>query len=403
MKLKRKIAGPLPLFGVGCLCLLFTLACNNDKTIPLSSGLADPAQLGQRRQATTVVGLDSTASKVVNTFGTANLWVGKFDNLESRFLLRFAKLSLPDTVTVVAATLKLHGILAQGKGADFDATIHQVTATTAWDSAKVTWGSGNFPVDFNSAPMNTQRVSAVKGDSIIFKLDPVVVSSWRTVDGRQQGVLVQAPGATFMKAFGSHFSTPKQPVVELITLKRGNTKNDTTRFSPTVSIFLFQRLSALRQGPLYTGLGEQHVSTLFFDVSAIPKNVTISRALLTLEVDTLNSVFYSNRLDLQLSYIGPIAIPNYNFNPLRFEPFGSYQDTLRTAELDTVGAASQQVTFAITSAVQQWVADSKNNLGVVLFPISFSARDLARAAFYSRETAPARAPKLQIEYTLPPQ
>ena len=399
MKLKRTIAGPL--FGVTCCCLLFTFACNNDKTIPLSSGLADPSQLGQRRQTTTVVGLDSTAGKVVNTFGTANLWLGKFDNLESRFLMRFAQLNLPDTVTLLAAKLKLHGNLVQGRGADFDATLHQVTA--AWDSIKVTWGSGNFPVGFNPSPMNTQRVSAVKGDSTIFTLDPTVVASWRTASGREQGLLVQAPNATFMKAFGSHFSTPKQPVLELITLKKGNTKNDTTRFSPTVSIFLFQRLSPLRQGPLYVGLGEQHVSTLFFDVSAIPSNATISRALMIFEVDTLNSVFYSNRLDLQLSYIGPFEVPSYSFNPLRFEPFGSYLDTLRTAELDTVGAASQQVTFAIATAVQQWVSDAKNNHGVILFPISFLARDVARAAFYSRETAPARAPKLQIEYTLPPQ
>jgi len=400
MKLKRKIAEPL--FGVACFCLLLTLACNNDKTIPLSSGLADPTQLGQRRQTTTIAALDSTASKVVNTFGTTNLLLGKFDNLESRFLMRFAQLSLPDTVAVVAASLKLRGTLVQGKGADFDATIHQVTAAT-WDSGKVTWGSGNFPVAFNPAPMNTQRVSAVTGDSTTFNLDPAVVSSWRTVAGREQGLLVQAPGATFMKAFGSHFSAPKQPVLELITLKRGNTKNDTTRFSPTVSIFLFQRLSALRQGPLYIGLGEQHASTLFFDVSALPKNVTISRALVTVEVDTLNSVFYSSRLDLQLAYVGPVEVPNYNFNPLRFDPFGSYQDTLRTAELDTVGTAAKQVTFVITNAVQQWVADSQNNRGVLLFPVAFSVRDLTRAAFYSRETALTRAPKLQIEYTLPPQ
>ena len=400
MTLKRKIAGPLS--GVACFCLLLTLACNNDKTIPLSSGLADPTQLGQRLQTTTIVALDSTASKVVSTFGSANLWLGKFDNLESRFLMRFAKLNLPDTVTVVAASLKLRGNMVKGAGADFNATIHQVTAAT-WDSGKVTWGSGNFPVDFNPTPMNTQRVSAVKGDSTTFQLDPAVVSSWRTAAGREQGLLVQAPGATFMKAFGSHFSTPKQPVMELITLKRGSTKNDTARLSPTVSIFLFQRLTAVRPGPLYAGLGEQYASTLFFDTSALPKNVTISRAQVTLEVDTLNSVFYSGRLDLQLAYIGAIEVPNYNFNPLRFDPLGSYQDTLRTAELDTVGTAAKQVTFVITNAVQQWVADSKNNRGVILFPVAFSVQDLTRAAFYSRETAPTRAPKLQIEYTLPPQ
>jgi hypothetical protein len=401
MNLKRKPAWLL--CCVASFCMLFTLACNDDKTIPLSSGLADPAQLGQRLQATKTAALDSTASKIVNTFGTTNLWLGKFDNMESRVLMRFAKLSLPDTVTVVAGTLKLHGNLVQGKGADFDATFHQVIATTAWDSGKVTWENGNFPVEFNPAPMNTQRVSAVKSDSIVFQLDPAVVSSWRTVEGRQQGLVIQAPGAMFMKAFGSHFSTPKPPVLELITLKRGSTKNDTTRLSPSVSIYLFQRQAALRQGPLYIGLGEQHQSTLFFDVSAIPKNATISRALITLEVDTLNSAFYPDRLDLQLAYVGPVQIENYNFNPLRFEPFGSYQDTLRTAELDTVGTASKQVTFAATSAVQQWVSEAKNNFGVILLPVSFSARDLARAAFYSRETDAARAPKLQIEYTLPPQ
>jgi hypothetical protein len=381
-----------------CICTLFLLACNDDKTIPLSSDLVDPSQLGQRQQSTKTIVTDSTANKIANTFGTLNLWLGKFDDMENQVLIRFAKLNLPDTVTIVAGTLKLHSRLVQGTGAGFEATIHEVK--NSWDSLTVTYQNDIFQKDFfNTVPMDIQRVESATTDSIIFKLDLAVVSSWRTKDGREKGVLIQAPDASFTKAFHSHFSTPKQPVLELITLTKGNTKNDTARYSAVASVFVFHRLVELRKGPLYVGLGEQHQSSLFFDVSAIPRNATISRALLTLEVDTLNSTFYSNRLDLQLSQ----AINNFNLDPLRFQPFTSYPDSLIITDIDSVNSSMNKITFLVTTPVQRWVLDSGENFGVILFPITFTGRDLTRAAFYSRETDATRAPKLEIEYTLPPQ
>ncbi|MCG3118320.1 MAG: hypothetical protein ALAOOOJD_00493 [bacterium] len=375
--------------------MLLLLACNNDKTIPLSGDLADPSQLGRRLQATQTIGIDSTANRIANTFGTIYLWLGKYDNVETRILLRFAKLNLPDTVTVVAGTLKFRGSLVQGQGADFEATIHEVTGT--WDSSKVTWPDAiNL---FNPTPMDRQQVKTEKADSVTFTLDPAVVSSWNTAEGWKKGVLLQAPNATFMKAFHSHFRTPLQPTLELVTLKRSSTKNDTTRLSPIASVFVFNRLNVLPQGPLYVGLGEQHQSTLFFDISAIPTNATISRAFLTLEADTLNSAFYSNRIDLELAR----ASVNFGLNPLQFDPARLSSDSLSIVDIDSINATMPKITFSVRSTVQLWVANSQTNLGLVLLPSSFTGRDVTRVAFYSRETDAARAPKLQIEYTLPPQ
>jgi len=396
MNLTKKMAVPLyVVLGFG---LLFVLACNNDKTIPLSSDLVDPSQLGRRLQAVSTSAIDSTAHKIANTFGTTNLWLGKFDNFESQILIRFARLDLPDTVSVVAATLKLHARLVQGQATSFDAAIHEVTS--AWDSSKVTWQDDIFQKKlFNSRPLDVQPVRAEKTDSIVFKLDPAVVSSWRTKEGREKGVLIQAPNAAFTKAFHSNFSSPKQPGLELITLKRGNTKNDTTRHSAIASVFVFHRLAELRKGPLYVGISEQHQSVFSFDVASIPSNATISRATMTLEVDTLNSAFYSSRLDLQLIQ----ATINFDLNPLLFDPFRFSPDSLRTVDVDSVNASTQKITFTVTSSVQQWVLDAKNNFGLILFPLALTGRDLTRAAFYSKDNNAARAPRLQIEYTLPPQ
>lgn len=378
--------------------MLFLLACNNDKTIPLSSDFADPSQLGQRQQATQTIGIDSTANRIANSFGTIYLWLGKYDNVETKVLLRFAKLSLPDTVAVVASTLKFHGSLVQGQGADFEATIHEVTS--AWDSSTVTWQSDIFQQSlFNPTPMDRQQVNTNKGDSTTFTLDPAVVSSWRTTEGWKKGVLLQAPNATFMKAFHSHYRTPLQPTLELVTLKRSSTKNDTTRLSPIASVFVFNRLNMLPQGPIYVGLGEQHQSTLFFDVSTIPTNATISRAFVTLEADTLNSAFYSNRIDLELAR----ASIDFGLNPLQFDPSRLSSDSLSIVDIDSINATMPKITFSVRSTVQLWVASPQSNFGLVLLPSSFTGRDVTRVAFYSRETDVARAPKLQIEYTLPPQ
>jgi hypothetical protein len=121
--------------------------------------------------------------------------------------------------------------------------------------------------------------------------------------------------------------------------------------------------------------------------------------LLTLELDTLNSAFYSSRLDLQV--LQPTQ--NFELNPLRFEPFVSYPDSLRFTDSDTVNTSSSNVSFNVTTPVQQWILDASKNFGLILLPASFTGRDLTRATFYSKETDAARAPKLQIEYSLPPQ
>jgi len=401
MRIWKKFASPL--FAMFCFCVILSLNCNNDTPIANRPDLIDPDDLGKRLQSTTAVAIDTSAAEAINTYGGSYLALGKFDNFESQMLIRFPKLTLADTVSFVAGTLKMPEHLTAGKGAAFEATVHVVT--TPWDSSKVIKLSDvmSNPMPFARQQIVPPAKDTTDVDTVSFKLDSTVVKSWRDSQAAANGILIKAANATFLKTFHSSFSVAKRPVLELVTRRRSGTKNDTTRLGLGPTVFLFQRFAPLRSGPVYVGNGEKHTAILYFNLDFLPKSATINRATLTLEVDAANSALAADGVTLRLFPLDT----SYTAYRLNIDTVSVRSEKLTISQLLQLSVANANTktpsfNLPMTSIVQAWILNPSQNLGVALLP-AVPRNDFFRAALFSRETNPARAPKLEIVYTTPPQ
>ncbi|MDZ7288865.1 MAG: DNRLRE domain-containing protein [candidate division KSB1 bacterium] len=392
-----------PFYCALLFCICWSLACNTDTPIAIRPDLVERSNLGNILKADISATTDSTAGKTVNTYAASFLLLGKLKNLESRILLRFDP--LPDTGIVVSAKLQLPADEATGQDGSFDATVHQVLS--AWNQSTITWGDQAFPVQFNPVAMDTQQVTSAQTDTLGFDLAPALVASWLTskdTDRDTAGVLIQAHNAGFIKQFYSRFNSVKQPYLELTTRSKVGDRDTTitTRRSATASVFVFQRQAALPTSRLYVGNGERYQSVLTFrlntsQLDSIPKNATINRALLTLQIDATNTVLVDEKDVVYLSLY--YAQKQYGLDTLQL----ATADSLTFIQSKSVSWTSTSIQFALTSLVQSWVLQPPNNYGYLYLLPDYPSLYLSRVAFYSRRAAEAQAPKLQIEYTTPPK
>ena len=412
---KKKMA--VPLLGFLLFGILFSFACNKDTPISGNTDLINRDDLGKVLQSSVKARMDSTAGKALNTSTSSFLFLGSYKNVESRVLLRFDP--LPDSGTVISARLRLPAEEATGQTGSFDATVHQVT--TPWNESQVIWGENAFPVQFNPAMDTKQIIPTVADttDTIAFNLTPQVVAKWffsLSVSSRDtNGVLLQAPTATFIKAFPSRFNSLRQPFLELTTRTRIANRDTTitTRRSATKSAFVFKRLVPLPAQRLYVGNGESLQSVLAFDLrkfipDTLPKSATISRATLSLQLDAANSVFVDNDDIVSLTLY--VDLRKFALDTLKAADFFKAPlDSLLLFQSGTVSTSSTSIQLNITSVVQRWVLlppeqrTPPQSYGYFYLVPDSPGFLLSRAAFYSRQDGEALAPKLKIEYTTPPK
>jgi hypothetical protein len=276
-------------------------------------------------------------------------------------------------------------------------------------------------VQFNPAMDTKQIVATVTDttDTIAFNLDPQVVARWFSSLGESSrdtnGVLLQAPNATFIKAFTSRVNSLRRPFLELTTRTRIADRDTTvtTRRSATASSFVFKHLVPLPAQRLYVGNGESLQSVLSFDLrkfipDTIPKSATISRATLSLQFDAANSVFVDSDDILSLTLY--VDLRKFGLDTLQSADFfDAPLDSLLFFRSATVGISATSIQLDITTLVQRWVLlppgeriPPQSNGYFYLVP-DFPTLLLSRAAFYSREDGESFAPQLRVEYTTPPK
>jgi hypothetical protein len=398
MKLSKTLKPLLLLFGV----LLFFIHCSNDT--PVSSRFDDligKNEVGQVQQAALQPPqIDSTAGRIINTGNSPLLYLGTSNNLKSSFLIRF---DVPADVAVRAAELLLPTKRVVGDGADFEATAHRVTSD--WlevddgDNKGVTYD--NFNNAFDATIAGTQTVSSADSDTVLINLDAVLVGGWSDSSIANYGVLVQAPTATFAKQFHSRNSTAAQPLLRLAYTK--NNADSTTDIKASRDAFIFEVLRPPAPGPLYVSQGTYYRALVKFDLSAFPpgaagnqKAATINRAQLIFTIDRANSHLISEGMSVVLLNVGKNSS----------DPIAAVEDSTGLVGQLTVADDSAAVTFEIRALVQGWLRASSdpnrlNNFGVVVTALSPSV-DLQQLGLHSKESNPALAPTLKIDYTLPP-
>jgi len=385
MKKMKSLKPLLPFVG-----LLIFLGCTNDTPVSSRFDLVGNNEVGLILQAEVPQPqVDSTAGKIINNGLSPLLQLGAFNNTESKILIRFS--SFPPGVTVRSASLILPTHHFLGDGPDFEATAHRVTSD--WQDTTVT--NDNFNDAFDPLSVGSRMVAAVDSDSVVIALDNALISGWLGGTISNYGVLVQAPTATFAKQFHSRSSVLGQPILRLAYTN--NNVDSTKDVGAASDAFIFKVVLPPPVGPLYVTHGTDFNSLLKFDLTSFPPEATVNRAQLILTVDLANTYLTSDQMVLRLMNIGKNSI----------DPLTATKDSTFQIDGIVVGDSTANVVFEVRALVQSWLraADDPNrlkNFGVVL-DASSPDIDLQQLAIESKESNPVLAPKLKIDYTLPPR
>lgn len=227
--------------------------------------------------------------------------IGKNKNIEASTLIRFF-ISFPDSIkdaftsgnlNIVSSTVEFYETYTFGDTlAPFDFTVHKINNG---------WTFDNFIVDsLSNLSYDQTDISATKvfSDTLnTFDIDNNLVKEWFQlfVDSSKSdnfGIYIK-PTAGSQKVVGfqalSLFSD-NLPALSVIVQKPGAYFDTLSFLSASDVSVIAGDLPAVKQENIIIQSGLAVNSKLKFDISSIPKDVVISNATLTLNIDTLETL-----------------------------------------------------------------------------------------------------------------
>lgn len=377
--------------------LLFSLlffsiiSCSGDKPI---QGF-DLTDINQRGKIDSVVinsiELEETFKDIVSPTGKSLfLSLGAVDNIETQILLRFN--SIADTITVNSAAIVLHTRALVGDSVgSFTASVHQVL--TDWQEDTVTVSTIDNMFDLNpvgSAEVFPTLSDTLNKDSLRIEINAQFVNSWKDTALAKQGILIDFSSPAFIKEFFSRENLLNHPQLEII-FNKSDTVTDTTSFSAVADAFLVRSVADPPEGPLYVANAIRHQSVIKFDLTNLSKEATINRADLELNVQQQNSLLKNEGISLELLRF---TEPFIDKNSMRMDSTA----VIRTTMSGSVSSFSIDIRFF----VQEWISQRFENNGFIMRSQS-PGLDVSRVAYFSSAIDSSLAPKIAIDFTLPPE
>ncbi len=390
------------------LAVFWFSACTNNDPIQARKDLLGPGDYGQILATTlTPLGSDTSLGKVVNTGLSFYLLAGDLDGTRSQFLMRFDKKALAGFQAVSGAFKRTQVILpihlVVGEGQDYTPTIHRVTG--AWEEQVVTTENFNDQIDGQTigAPSFVSLDSLRKSDSVIdtvlFNIDSTYAKAWIADTSQHFGVAVRSESPDVLMEFFSRHGLSSVPRLKIV-LARSTGKDTTLYANVAADAFIFSRTVTLPPERFYLGNGESFQTYLAFSLDSIPEESTINHAELQLTID---STYTSNNSD-GFAYVAYQVKAIENTDSLKFiidDPNITGDDS-QIAALGLISASDETFKVNLTAIVQRWRIAPESNRGILLQSTGPS-RDLNRIAFFSQHSNTAQAPRLLIDYTVPPQ
>lgn len=333
--------------------------------------------------------------KVVPLGASPRLLVGKSAELTAHTLLLQGFL-LPDSIkngfkedslTIDKAYIELFpNYLYPGSDslANFDFTVQKILSS--WSSS--TFTADSFSVlQFDAADLSSNKEF---GDSIYsfdipldfargiidFALNPDSVPYY--------GVLI-SPTASSQKIVGFNGFTPFQELdsrLKIIVSKAGEYTDTLTGFTASdISVVIGE---SPQPDPGYIILQSSVIinSRLYFDLSAIPENVSINRAVLTLYADSTKNVFGSQFDNAVIAYT----------------VLNSETDSISTSLFARLEGSESKYSGNITSILKYWLLENRN-YGMILRPDT-EQNGLELFYIYGSEAADiTKRPYLEIIYS----
>ena len=328
----------------------------------------------------------------VNVGRSNKIMIGEFRGLRANLLLRFGDLSnIPHGATVEQVLLciwRYDDVIKTSDATPFQADIHKITQ--AWDDSSITtWEeiqNGYEPSSLQSIQITPEETNV---DSFYMPTD--LIQAWVDSTENNYGILLRSAGANFIKLYYSKDSAYSP---RLKVYYSTNTGTDSAEVVATEDTYLIENTGSTPENRLIVGAGYGFATLLHFDVNtdSLPKGTTVNRALLTLMVDTTQTIL-RKKLTFVLS---SIAVKT---EPEAWSPPDISLDSTSTSISSYSEPAT--ATIDITHLVQNWVSQRSPNHGLRLGAFS-DQTELVRLSFYASTADSTLIPKVEIFYATPP-
>ncbi|MBI1806711.1 MAG: DNRLRE domain-containing protein [Ignavibacteria bacterium] len=370
------------------LVLSLILGCSDD---PNDSGLTliSPQDTVRIESYTSTATSDTTV--LFRIPGTSSTLVGKYQDLEVRALMQFTGFSsVPSTARIDSAvvTFTMDYRFKDSSGT-IAFNVHEMTRT--WSQGSFLWDSSNVPGIYRIPPETTYLKNVIPGDSLVTLRIDKLVNQWvQAGTDVPKGIILipDAVSSTIVLGTKNISNVDTRPLLTVAY----HDSSDSARTFTTRSIqrsFVANGNMSISPDVFYVQAGVSSRGILRFDSLAIPKQVSITEAILELPVDNSSTLLNPSSRDTVLAYLLRKNSP----------PFDSL--ALGTVCSPDPLSIPRVYRADIRSIVQLWLT-REPNYGILLRPLG-EFLTLDRFAYYSSSAPdPALRPKLRIKYTVLP-
>lgn len=335
-----------------------------------------------------------TATDTAHVQGTSTtLLLGTFGPLEARTFLEYDGIpSDKPLATIDSAILTLHIDYRFGDTtAGFGFTVHQLLL--AWNSSTLLWSNlVSVPDSLYKHTNDTTFYSAVQAQDTILTvhIEPVVRSWFQAENSAPFGIiLIPSPAQNLVLGFANYVNVDDFRPTLTIGYHDSTAGDSTTlTLTPSQLLFLANSVRPVPTDTLYVQSGIAYRGRVKFDLSSLPKNVSITSATMNLFLNSSSSLRNT-----------------YTVNSITAQPALDSTSAPALSTLSTAGTPdandSSKFDFDIKSFVQQWIATSPN-YGMILRAYN-EYISLDGFVFYGANADAAHRPRLTIKYTQFPQ
>jgi len=331
----------------------------------------------------------SNFQKYVNCFSSTNLLVGKFQNYESRGLIRFNNIPTGyDSAIILSAKLNFRYNKYYFQDSMGITSFNIYKLNNNFDFTQVTYDK------ITSADIGTTVLASFNGPTVdttvSINFNFQTISDWLkyAVDtnyaNKNYGIIfLPNMNSTTIKAFYSSNNSDFKPTIT--TIVKRNSDTITLTFNPSYSVSLSDVSSlVIPQGRMVLQSGISYYGSLKFDLSKLPSNVIINEAYMEFKLDKANSYNFSNSdKRITAAMISDSTLQN-------------------TDNINYTASLIDSITYSIriTPIMQKWSSGTAVNYGVQLKAIT-DLVNLDKFVLYSPESSDVtKRPYLRIIYTI---
>ncbi len=375
---------------LGLLLLVAGCSINSDNTAGFEFTGRDQSEV--LTDTLTATGADTSWSVRLPLDTSIRLFAGAYEGFESLALIRFT--DLPAGAEVVEAVLILRGHSVTTAGDSTQITFEISPVSSTWDSS---WtGEDRAGLVLQSAVAQRTVLFGALLDTFGFSLPTALVQGWVDNPAAAGGIAVAAaPPAPFMvNLYSSEFSgstATRQPRLKITYIPAGESGTRNTRVTAETDLSLLTFDTPIAAGELWVGGGAPFRSMLSFDVSHLPPEVTINRAVLKVGIRPGLTLGAPLTLASALSvYDDPWTVSD-----------ASIIDEFSLGLASSVAESDSALTMVITPTMNAQILRGESVMNVLVLA-SYENRAVGLVRLLDSTAAPDQRATIELTYSLPP-